>query len=141
MEKRTNNSIISLKLIMIGDPTGSECSCIFLYKGTKKHKNQASLSNKNLVKNHNTPARSTCHTTPNVYLTDYLWLELALVITKGIRAMPIICKHPYWWVSLDLDYYISRVNITAVMQIFTDQKKVLSRKNQSSLQQIKSTIS
>ena len=42
--------------------------------------------------------------------------------------MPIICKHPYWQVSLDLDYYISRVNITAVMQIFTGQKKSIIKK-------------
>jgi hypothetical protein len=49
-------------------------------------------------------------------------LEVAPIIAKGIRVMPIICDYPDWWVSLSLDGYGSHVNIAEANQIFTDHK-------------------
>jgi hypothetical protein len=71
---------------------------------------------------HNALVGSTCHPTPNAYLTDPIWLEKAPIIAKGIRAMPVICNYPTWWVSLSLDGYGSHVNIDPSIQIFTEHR-------------------
>jgi hypothetical protein len=51
---------------------------------------------------------------------DQVWLELAPIIAKGIREMPVIHNHPDWWVSLSLDGYGSHVNLAIANQIFTN---------------------
>jgi hypothetical protein len=88
MEKRSDDSRLSLTAIRIGSAGGSEGPWIFLYKG-KAHQYR-SLSDKNLVKRHGAPVGSTCHPSPNAYLTDEVWLELAPIIAKGIREMPFM---------------------------------------------------
>ena len=117
-EKRSDDSRLSLTAIRIGNAGGSEGPWIFLYKG-KAHQYR-SLSDKNLVSRHGAPVGSTCHPSPNAYLTDAVWLELAPIIAKGIREMPVIRNHPDWWVTLSLDGYGSHMNLASANQIFTD---------------------
>ena len=76
----------------------------------------------NIAEKHNALAGSTCHPTPNTYLTDAVWLELAPIIDKLIRSIQIICKQSDLWVSLSLDGYISHANITSAIQIFSNHK-------------------
>jgi hypothetical protein len=88
MEKRSDNSRLSLTAIRIGNAGGSEGPWIFLYKG-RAHQYR-SLSENNLVQKHGAPLESTCHLSPNAYLTNQVWLELAPIIARGIREMPVI---------------------------------------------------
>ena len=60
--------------------------------------------------------------TPTAFMTDAAWEELTPRLIEGIRAMPVVCDHPDWWVRLSLDGFKSHVNSAASMQAFRDAK-------------------
>ena len=75
-----------------------------------------------MVSQHGAPLGLHCHSTPNAYLTDGAWLELSTIIEKGVRAMPVIRYHLYWWVSLSLYGFGYHVNVDAANENFTKLK-------------------
>lgn len=60
---------------------------------------------------------STIAMTPNAYLTDDAWNEVAPSICAGIHSMPVIKDNPDWWVLEVVDGYGSHVNNLDVLQI------------------------
>jgi hypothetical protein len=44
------------------------------------------------------PTKSYVKMTPNAYMTNEIWLDIAPSLCKGIRSMKGICDHPTWWV-------------------------------------------
>jgi hypothetical protein len=100
-----------------GSAGGSEGPQTYLAKG--KRMDYQSL--KNLVKQHGAPPGSTIIMTPNAYMTDEAWIELAPGLCAGIRAMPVIKDHPDWWVVMTLDGFTSHLGNEA-LKVFEAHK-------------------
>ena len=47
--------------------------------------------------------------TPNAYMTDKIWNELAPTFAKGLRDLPVIKDYPELWMVLTLDGYRSHL--------------------------------
>ena len=84
-----------------------------------------------MVSQHGAPLGLHCHSTPNAYLTDGAWLELSTIIEKGVRAMPVIRYHLYWWVSLSLYGFGYHVNVDAANENFTKLKIWIIKKRRT----------
>ncbi len=63
------------------------------------------MIDKNFARIHKAPTGSYVKMTPNVFMTNEVWLDIAPSLCKGIRSMKGICDHPTWWVVLSYDGY------------------------------------
>ena len=73
------------------------------------------------TKKHKAPPGSKVIPTPNAYLTDKVWNNLAPAFTKGLRDLPVIKNYPELWMVLTLDGYGSHLHGDA-LKIFADYK-------------------
>ena len=73
------------------------------------------------AKKHKAPPGSKVIPTPNAYLTDKVWNNLAPAFTKGLRDLPVIKNYPELWMVLTLDGYGSHLQGDA-LKIFADYK-------------------
>ena len=116
-EKRVDDSLLSLTLIIVENYSGNEGPWIFLYKVKSNPNND--ISGVALFSQHSAPVGSHFYPTPNEYLTGNAWLELSTIISDGIRLMPVIRYHTYWWLSFSLDVFGYHVNVNAANENFT----------------------
>ena len=57
----------------------------------------------NFSTKHGAPPRSKFIPTPNVYMTDKVWNDMAPAFAKGLRDMLVVKNHPHLWMSINLD--------------------------------------
>ena len=95
-EKNTSDSRQSVTVVRLGLAAGVEGPRIYLAKG--KDLKIESMYDKNFVRVHKAPVGSHVKMTPNAYMTNEVWTEIAPGLCKGIRAMEGICNHPNWWI-------------------------------------------
>ena len=79
-----------------------------------------------LVKHGASPG-STIAMTPTGYMTVEAWEELAPKMAAGLRAMPVVCDMPHWWVLKIVDGFGPHVSSLAAMQSYADQKILLMK--------------
>ena len=70
---------------------------------------------------HKAPPGSKVIPTPNAYMTNKVWNELAPAFAKGLCDLPVIKDYPELWMVLTLDGYGSHLQGDA-LKIFADYK-------------------
>ena len=63
--------------------------------------------------------------TPTGFMTDSAFDELAEDMARGVRAMPVICEHPTWWVLATADGFHAHKMTLKAQQVFRDHKIML----------------
>jgi hypothetical protein len=128
-KKNIDDSRDSITIICIGSVAGTEGPQIYLAKG----KTDVPKSLRNIKKkSYSAPPGSVVVMTPNGYLTDVTWNQLAPIIAAGIRNMPVIKDHPDWIVVLSLDGFGSHLQPEA-LQVFAKAKiQVIKEEGDSS---------
>jgi hypothetical protein len=107
-------------VVRLGSAAGVKGPRIYLAKG--KELIVASMTKKYFARIHKAPIGSYVKMTPNAYMTNEVWLDIAPSLCKGIRSMKGICDHPNWWVVLSYDGYGSHLQNDA-LEVFTAEKK------------------
>ena len=85
---------------------------------------QASNINGSIVNGMQRPGSSTVMT-PTGYMTEDAWLEMAEETAAGIRAMPVICDNPDWWVVKIIDGFGPHMSSVEAMKIYAKHKVLL----------------
>jgi hypothetical protein len=52
------------------------------------------------------------------YVNDENWLEIALIVARAIRNLPVVKDHPTWWVRLHVDGLSSHHKVYQANLIF-----------------------
>ena len=60
--------------------------------------------------------------TPTGYMTEGAWLEMAAGTAAGIRAMPVICDNPGWWVVKIIDGFGPHTSSVEAMGIYAKHR-------------------
>ena len=115
MNKDDNRGSITIS--RSGLASGQEGPRFFLVKAEKIENNAF----KNFSKQHGAPEGSAVIATPNAYMTDKVWNEIASAFAKGLRALPVVCNYPDLWMAMTLDGYGSHLQGEA-LQVFHDHK-------------------
>ena len=59
------------------------------------------------------------------YITEEAWVEMAEATAAGIRAMPVICDNPDWWVVKIIDGFGPHTSSPEAMEIYAKHKILL----------------
>ena len=62
---------------------------------------------------------------PNAYMTDEVYLGLVPKLCKGVREIPVVRDHKYWWCVRSLDVFGSHVNVHIEQEIFIEHKIII----------------
>jgi hypothetical protein len=68
-----------------------------------------SMQKKHFAHIHKAPIGSFVEMTPNVYMTNKVWMKIVPHLCNGIRAMEGIKNHPDWWIVLSLNGFGSHL--------------------------------
>ena len=82
---------------------------------------QASNINGSIVNGMQRPGSSIVMT-PTGYMTEGAWLEMAAGTAAGIRAMPVICDNPGWWVVKIIDGFGPHTSSVEAMGIYAKHR-------------------
>jgi hypothetical protein len=77
------------------------------------------------LRTHGAAVGSTIVMTPTGYMTEDAWVEMAPSMCAGIRAMPIICDRPDWWVLKIIDGFGPHTSSLRAMEIYSESKILL----------------
>jgi hypothetical protein len=109
----TGSDRTSITVYRTGSSAGATGPTAFLPPGLRvKH----GYSDEFLVK-YGAPPGSTIVMTPTGYMTEDAWLEMAPTIADGIRAMPVICDRPDWWVMKIIDGFGPHTSSDEAMRV------------------------
>ena len=114
-EKNTSDSRLSITVVRIGSAAGIEGPRIYLGKG--KEDPPSHMKKGNFSSRYTAPPGSYVKMTPNAYMTNIVWDELAADISEGIRACPGVRENPELWVVLSIDGFGSHLQGCA-LQVF-----------------------
>ena len=115
------SSRTSITMYRVGSAAGADGPTGFLPPGARK---KTGYDDDFLIK-HGASAGSTFAMTPTGYMTEEAWVELAPKMAAGIRAVPVVCDMPDWWVLKIVDGFGPHVSSETAMQIYADHKIVL----------------
>ena len=120
-EKATAGSRVSITVYRCGSAAGADGPTAMLPPGVylKKAYSDGYLTRHGAVKG------STVVMTANGFMTEAAWIEMAPSIAAGIRAMPVICDHPDWWVVKIIDGFGAHTSSLKAMEIYNDHKIIL----------------
>ena len=116
-QPNTDDNRDSITINRSGLAFGAEGPHMFLIKA-KKVDNDCF---KNFAKKHNAPSGSMVITTPNAYMTDESWVEMAKDLCVGLQKTPLLSKYPGLWMVLTLDGYGSHKDPKA-LEVFAEHK-------------------
>ena len=115
------SSRTSITLYRTGSAAGAHGPTAFLPPGERRKSGYTD----EFLEKHGAAKGSTIAMTPTGYMTEEAWVELAPTIADGIRALPVICDMPHWWVLKIIDGFGPHVSSETAMQIYYDKKIVL----------------
>ena len=116
MNKDDNRGTITIA--RCGLASGADGPRFFLVKGEKV---EMRTFQGNFAKKHKAPPGSKVIATPNAYMTNKVWNEMAPAFAKGLRAMPVVREYPDLWMTITLDGYGSHLEGDA-LKVFADHK-------------------
>ena len=108
----------SITIAQFGLSSGSGGPHFYLIKGEQF---DLDTSKGEFSSKHGAPPGSKFIATPNAYMTDKVWNEMADIFAKGLRALPLLCKYPDLWMPITLDGYGSHLQGDA-LKVFSDHK-------------------
>ena len=114
----------SITIARCGIASGSDGPCFYLIKGEKVDLDtfKGDFSSK-----HGAPPGSKVIATPNAYMTDKVWNEMADTFAKGLRDLPLVCKYPDLWMAITLDGYGSHLQGDA-LKVLADHNILISER-------------
>ena len=121
-EKNTSDSRTSITAVRCGSSSGTDVSRVFLAKGSDSP--PSNMAPGKFERNHIAPSGSGVIMSPNAFMTDEGWKETVKIVVQGIRAAPVICDYPDWWVVLTLDGFGSHL-CSEALQTFIDHKVIV----------------
>jgi ribosomal protein L12E/L44/L45/RPP1/RPP2 len=130
-EKVLNDSRTSITIVRCASVSGNTGPTNFLLEGAKPKPGFTSA----WLQRHGAAEGSSIVMTPSAFMTDSAWEEMSLERAKGIRAMPVIKKHPDFWVLEILDGFSSHHSSPKVLQIYYDHK-ILQAKEEGDTSQL-----
>ena len=63
--------------------------------------------------------------TANAFMTDEAMDEIAVSWAQGLRALPVVCDHPTWWMTQTLDGFRSHKFVLRALRVFWEYKIML----------------
>jgi hypothetical protein len=124
----SRESITILRSAAFGGATGPTN---FVMKGARV---KSGFTPKYLVKHGAAPGSSVVMT-PNAFMTESAWLEMAVSRADGIRAMPVIRDHPEWYCFEIMDGFGPHWSNPEVLQIYRD-RRILQGKEEGDTSQV-----
>ena len=121
---------LSITLYRCGNAAGTSGPTIFLPAGERI---KTGFTDKFLLE-HGAALGSTMFMTPTGFLTKEAWCQMVEYICIGIRAAPVVCDHPDWWVIKTLDGFWVHVNCPEGLEIFHRYKVMLLKEEGDSSQ-------
>ena len=88
----------------------------------------------NFSTKHGAPPGSKFIPTPDSYMTDKVWNEMAPDFAKGLRDMPDVKNYPDIWMTITLDGFVSHLECDA-LKVFADHK-ILIVKEEGDISQV-----
>jgi len=113
-EKKLQDSRISVTLLRVGTAGGANGPMAILLEGQKL---RPGFTDEFLVRN-GAPVGSCFVMTPSAFMTMEAWREIAPKLIIGLRALPIVCDHPDWWMWVSADGGGQHFDDLEVMQLF-----------------------
>ena len=120
-EVTTADSRTSITVYRTGSAAGATGPTGFLPPGTQT---KTGYTDQFLVA-HGAKHGSTIVMTDTGYMTEDAWLRMAPFMVAGIRAMPVICDRPDWWVLKIIDGFGAHTSSLAAMEVYADAKVLL----------------
>ena len=120
-EVNNGNSRTSITMYRIGSAAGATGPTAFLPPGKRRREGYDSA----FLQRHGAPVGSSIVMTPTGYMTEDAWLEMAEETAAGIRAMPVICDNPNWWVIKIIDGFGPHTSSVEAMKIYAKHKILL----------------
>jgi len=117
-ERMSGNSRVSITALRCGSAEGGEGPSMFLMAGQKRK----STFTDNFLERHGAKKGSSIEMTPTAFLTHDAWDHVAAKIADGMRAMPVVCDHPGWWLKCTLDGFGSHKMTEVAMRSFHERK-------------------
>ena len=98
-EINTGNSRTSITIYRTGSVAGATGPTGFLPPGVRRKTGYTDA----FLERHGCAKGSTIVMTKTGYMAEEAWVEMAEATAAGIRAMPVICDNPDWWVVKIID--------------------------------------
>lgn len=117
-EKILNDSRHSITMVRCASTGGATGPTNFLMSGQRKKAGYDSQ----FLQTHGAAPGSTIEMTPTAFMTEEAWENMAQARADGIRAMPVICDHPDYWVVEILDGFSAHFSSPKDLQIYADAK-------------------
>ena len=100
-EKNTSDSRQSITIVRVGSAAGMEGPHIFLAKGMEL--TAESMLKKNFARIHKAPIGSFVEMTPNVYMTNEVWMKIVPHLSVRWRESQTILIGGLFYLSMDSD--------------------------------------
>jgi hypothetical protein len=126
--EKQGGSRTSITMYRTGSAAGDTGPTAFLPAGTRI----ATGFNDAFLERHGAAKGSSIVMTPTGFMTDKAWLEVTKKQVEGIRAMPVVCDNPDWWVLKVVDGFGSHVNVPEALQLYWDKKIILLKEEADS---------
>ena len=97
---------VTIKIARCGIASGAYGPHLYLVKGEKI---DLQTFKGNFSTNHSDPPGSIFIPTPNAYMMDKVWNEMAPAFEKGLRDMPVVKNYLYLWLVITLDGFWSHL--------------------------------
>ena len=120
-EKETDNSRVSVTAVHCGNAAGRSGPTFVLLKGKTP---QDGFTDKFMTDN-GAAAGSQCIMTPNAFMTNDTWDQLAHALGRGIREMHTIKDHKTWWVRMTADGFGSHKFTLGAQEILREYRILL----------------
>ena len=132
-EKNKSDSRVSITGMECGNAAGFNGPTGYLMKGEQMPASyQRMYDNPEMMEKFGAPPGSFVVMTPSAYLRNEHWALCAENICAGMRAAPVVCEHPNFWIMLCLDGYAAHVMTFEAQVIFTKYKVMVLKENSHS---------
>ena len=101
-QTNTNDNRRTITISCCGLASGGDGPCFYL---SKAENIDIQTFKGDFAKKHKAPPGSKAIPTPNAYMTNKVWNELAPAFSKGLCDLPVIKDYPELWMILTLDGY------------------------------------
>jgi hypothetical protein len=131
-EVHTADSRVSITSVECGNAAGNDGPSVYLMTGEKMPKYvylENQFGSTKWLQDNGAPPGSFVHMTPNAYMTNEAWDEIADRMSRRIREMTVIRDHPEFWIVLHFDGFKSHCMTYAAQEIFAAHKIICVKEN------------
>jgi hypothetical protein len=131
-QRNSKGSRVSITGVKTGTAAGEKAPHVYLLQGVEGDKPKSPYDKSKWLEANGAPPGSRVIMTPSAYMTNTVWDQVALIVAKGLRNLPVVRDNPDWWIILYLDGFESHTNTAAAQAIFTEHKIFVVKENSHS---------